>query len=120
QVSFASPDGTIPSRNSIPSRSEIAMRAKQVDMNWHSGLPIYASEAFLKTVGDEYGWIGGVDASGKLRCILPFTIIRKPMFRLARFRVETIPLADGLTIEEEKSFLNNVPEFLRSRKADMI
>ena len=96
------------------------MRATQIDVNWHPGLPIYASEVYLKTVGDEYGWIGGADTSGKLRCILPFTIIRKPMFRLARFRVETIPLAEELTLGEEKSFLNNVLEFFRSRKVDMI
>src|SRR5205823_3428971 len=98
----------------------LIMRATQVSIDWHSELSIYASELFLKTVGDEYGWIGGTDDSGKLRCVLSFTIIRKPMFRLARFRVETIPLGMPLSLEEEKAFLNSAVEFLRSKRVDMI
>ena len=96
------------------------MKATQIPIDWHSGLSIYASESFLKTVGDEFGWIGGTDDSGKLRCVLPFTIIRKPMFRLARFRIETIPLGTPLTLEQEKAFLNNAVEFLRSKRVDII
>jgi hypothetical protein len=96
------------------------MKATQIPIDWHSDLSIYASEPFLKTVGDDYGWIGGKDESGKLRCVLPFTIIRKPMFRLARFRVETIPLVGPLNIDEEKAFLNSAVEFLRCKRVDMI
>ena len=90
------------------------MNVKQVDINWHPGLSIYASESFLKAVGDEYGWIGGFDDSGKLRCILPYTIIKKAIFRMVRFRVETIPVGEELDIEDEKSFLNSAMEFFRS------
>ncbi len=96
------------------------MKAKKVDINWHPGMSIYASEPFLKAVGDEYGWIGGIDASGKLRCILPYTIIRKAIFRMVRFRVETIPLCEEIAVEEEKSFLNSAVEYFRSIGADMI
>jgi len=96
------------------------MNVKKVEINWHPGLSIYASESFLKAVGDEYGWIGGFDDSGKLRCILPYTIIKKAIFRMVRFRVETIPTGEELDIEEEKSFLTSVIEFLRSNGADMV
>lgn len=96
------------------------MLAKQIPINWHPDLSIYASEKFLKTVGDEYGWIGGFDASGYLRCILPYTIIKKAIFRMARFRVETIPLGEELALDEEKIFLNKTVELLRSIGADMI
>ncbi|MDL1984831.1 MAG: peptidoglycan bridge formation glycyltransferase FemA/FemB family protein [Deltaproteobacteria bacterium] len=96
------------------------MNVKQVKINWHPGLSIYASEPFLKAVGDDYGWIGGVDDSGKLRCILPYTVIRKAIFRMVRFRVETIPLEEELDIEEEKSFLNSAIEYFRTIEADMI
>ena len=96
------------------------MRATQVEIDWHSGLSIYASEPFLKTVGDEYGWLGGIDDSGKLRCVLPYTVIRKAIFRMVRFRVETIPLGEELDVQEEKSFLNSAIEFFRSIGADMI
>jgi len=96
------------------------MKAVPVEMNWHPGLSIYASEPFLKAVGDEYGWLGGFDTSGKLRCILPYTIIRKATVRMARFRVETIPVGDALGIDDEKQFLDSVVDHLRSIGADII
>jgi hypothetical protein len=96
------------------------MRAIPLAINWHKGLPIFAHETFLKEVGDEYGWVGGVDDSGKLRCVLPYTVIRKAIFRMVRFRVETIPLEDDLSINEEKAFLNSAVEYFRSMDADVI
>lgn len=96
------------------------MKATPVEINWHDRLPIFACESFLKAVGDEYGWIGGIDESGKLRCVLPYTVIRKAIFPMVRFRVETIPLEDGLSVDEEKLFLNSVIEYLRSIGADII
>ena len=96
------------------------MHAKKIEIDWNPGLSIYASESFLKAVGDEYGWIGGVDDSGKLRCVLPYTVIRKAILRMVRFRVETIPLGEELDIREEKSFLNSVIKYFRSTGADMI
>jgi hypothetical protein len=96
------------------------MRATKVAIDWHSGLPIFASESFLKATGDEYGWLGGIDESGEIRCILPYTIIRKAIFRMVRFRVETISLGEELAVQEEKSFLNSAVEYFRSIRADMI
>ena len=96
------------------------MRAEQIKIDWHPGLSIYASESFLKAVGDEYGWIGGFDDTDKLRCILPYTVIRKAIFRMVRFRVETIPVGEGLDIREEKTFLNSAIDYFRSIGADMI
>jgi Acetyltransferase (GNAT) domain len=102
-------------------RKEVGqLKAAPVPIRWHSGLPIYASEAFLKSVGSEYGWIGGSDQTEKLRCILPYTVIRKAGIRLVRFRVETIPLGADLDLGEEKSFLNSTMEYFRSMGADMI
>jgi hypothetical protein len=96
------------------------MFAKKIPIEWHPNISIYASEQFLKTVGDEYGWIGGFDNSGNLRCILPYTIIKKGIFRMARFRVETIQFGDNISIDEEKKFLNSVVDLLKSIRADMI
>lgn len=98
----------------------LTMRAAPIAIDWHPGLSIFASEPFLKAVGDEYGWLGGIDDSGKLRCILPYTVIRKAIFRMVRFRVETIPTGEELDVGEEKSFLNSAVEFFRSTGADMI
>jgi hypothetical protein len=97
-----------------------SLTAAPVEINWHSGLPIFACGQFLKTVGDEYGWIGGTDDAGRLRCILPYTVICKPGFRIVRFRIETIPLQAEFDEAEEKSFLNSAVEYFRSAGADMI
>ena len=97
-----------------------ALKTTPVKINWHSGLSIYASEQFLRTVGDEYGWLGGIDDTGKLRCVLPYTIVRKAMLRMVRFRIETLPLEGCLSVEEEKSFLTSVVDYFRSAGADMI
>jgi hypothetical protein len=98
----------------------IDIRAEPISLDWHPGLPVFATEGFLKAVGDEYGWLGGIDYSGNLQCVLPYTIIRKAIFRMVRFRVETIPLRDGLSIEGEKSFLNSCVEYFRAIGADVI
>jgi len=94
--------------------------AKKIDIDWNPDLSIYASDKYLKLVGDEYGWLGGYDETGTIRCILPYTIVHKPLIRMVRFRVETIPMGNGLDVGEEKSFLNNVVDYFRAIGADMI
>jgi len=96
------------------------MKATPIEINWHSQLPIFASESFLKSVGDEYGWLGGIEDTGELRCILPYTVIRKLNFRMVRFRVETIPLGSDLAVSDEKLFLNSAVDYFRSIGADII
>jgi len=96
------------------------LRAKSIPINWHDALPIYAFEPFLRSVSDEYGWIGGIDDSGTVRCILPYTVIRKAGIRMVRFRVETIPLGEDFDVREEKTFLNSVVHYCRAIGADMI
>ena len=97
-----------------------SLRVAPVEINWHPGLPIFASAAFLKTVAGEYGWMGGSDESGELRCILPYTVVRKPGVRMIRFRLETTALQGELDEAEEKSFLNGVIEHFRAAGADMV
>jgi hypothetical protein len=96
------------------------MRAVPLEISWHPGLSIYASEQFLKAVGAEYGWLGGTDNSGSLRCILPYTIIKKMKVRMVRFRVETIPLCEDFDVEQERAFLDNAVTYFRSINADII
>ena len=96
------------------------MRIVSLPINWHSGLSIYASEPFLKSVSTEYGWIGGVNDSDKLVCVLPYSFIKKLVFRLIRFPVQTISLDGELDIEEERKFLNGAVQFFRSLDPDLI
>lgn len=96
------------------------LRAMPVEINWRPEMPIFASQDFLKSLCEEYGWVGGLDDSDRLRCILPYTVIRKPGFRFVRFRVETIPLDCDLTLDEERLFLDNTLTYFRSAQADMI
>jgi hypothetical protein len=93
---------------------------QRAELEWHSGLSIYASASFLKLVGDDYGWIEGIDDSGMRRCILPYSIIKKPFIKMVRFRVEIIPLTGEFPINEEKEFLDNAMEYFRRIGADMI
>jgi lipid II:glycine glycyltransferase (peptidoglycan interpeptide bridge formation enzyme) len=96
------------------------MKAVRIGIDWHPSLSIYASEPYLKLVGSEYGWLGGMDDSGRLRCILPYTVVRKAIFSMVRFRVETIPVGEDLSVEEEKRFLNSAVAYFCSIGADMI
>jgi len=96
------------------------MKAVPVEIAWNPELSVYASEPFLKAVGDAYGWVGGVDDSGKLRCILPYTIVKKAFVRMIRFRVETIHLGEELDIETEKAFLDSAVDYFRSIGGDII
>ena len=91
-----------------------------VPIEWHEGLSIYASEPYLRTVSPEYGWLGGVDASGRVLCVLPYSIVRKSVFQLIRFSVETIPLSPELDVDQEQRFLNRVVTYFRSTGADLI
>jgi lipid II:glycine glycyltransferase (peptidoglycan interpeptide bridge formation enzyme) len=102
----------------VPEKTD--MKAMQVNIDWHSGFSIYASESFLKTVSDECGWIGGLDDSGKLLCVLPYSVIRKSVFCLIRFPTQTIPLEEEIDIETEREFLNKVVEYFRTIGADVI
>ncbi len=96
------------------------MRVEPVKIAWHAGLPVFAKESFLQAVGDAYGWLGGFSGSGELRCVLPYTIVRKAVFRMVRFRVETIPMAAGFDPAEERDFLNGALDHFRSAGADMV
>jgi lipid II:glycine glycyltransferase (peptidoglycan interpeptide bridge formation enzyme) len=98
----------------------MAIQVRSVPIVWHADLSIYASEPFLKSVGSEYGWLGGFDDTGKQLCILPYTIVRKAILRMVRFRVETIPLVEDFSIAEEKAFLNSAMAYFRSIGADLV
>ena len=91
-----------------------------VELRWHPGLPIYASEGYLKSESREYGWLGGKNVEGLIRCVLPYTVICKPGFRMIRFQTETLSLGDDFTLEEEKAFLNHAVEHFRTTRADII
>jgi hypothetical protein len=99
---------------------QCALKAEPIKIQWDPSLPVFAKEEFLSAVGDEYGWLGGFDESGTLRCVLPYTIVRKAGLRMVRFRVETISCSAALDVQGEKSFLNSVVEYFRRVGADVI
>jgi hypothetical protein len=105
---------------SFPVISQCVIRAEPIKIEWDPSLPVFAKEEFLSAVGDEYGWLGGVDESGTRRCILPYTIVRKAGLRMVRFRVQTIPLGEDLDVAAEKSFLNSVVKYFRKTRVDVI
>lgn len=98
----------------------IVMKVMKVPIKWNSNISIYASEKFLSNVSDEYGWLGGIDESDNLRCVLPYSIIQKAVFRMIRFPVQTCFFDGNIKIEEEKMFLNSAVDYFRSTGADII
>jgi FemAB family len=100
--------------------SHCTIKAEPIRLQWDASLPVFAKEEFLRAVSDEYGWLGGIDQSGTLRCVLPYTIMRKAGVRMVRFRLETIPFGADLDLLEEKSFLNSVVQYFRNVHADLI
>lgn len=104
----------------IPDASCCMIKAEPLPIEWKQNLSIFAKEAFLRAVGDEYGWLGGIDESGTLRCILPYTVVRKAGLRMVRFRTQTISCGVGFDIEREKSFLNSAVQYFRNIGTDVI
>ena len=96
------------------------MNVVRTEIDWHPGLPIFASDRYMRLLSSEYGWLGEVDDEGDLACILPFVIARKAILRLARFTVETIALKPGFDRERETAFLNGAVSVLRSMNVDVI
>jgi hypothetical protein len=75
---------------------------KLIKNNINLELPIFATENYLKSKSDEYGWFVTGDF------ILPFTIDKKLIFKRLIFTMETIYLNKNLTTIEEKEFLNEI------------
>ncbi len=96
------------------------MKVSPIELTWNSGMSIYASEAFLRSTSDDYGWIGGTDSSGQVRCVLPYSRIRKAFLCLIRFPVQTIMLNGDVGVHEETLFLNAVAAYFRATGADVI
>ena len=96
------------------------MRAIPIPIDWNPSFPIFASPSFLKTAGDAFGWLGGFDEGGSLRCMLPYTVTRRAFLRMARFRVETLALGQSLGVDEEKAFLESALDYFRSSGVDLV
>jgi hypothetical protein len=96
------------------------MKVVPIPITWDSSLSIFSSEPFLRSVSPQYGWVGGLDNSGTLKCVLPYCLINKSIFRLIRFPVATIAIDGQLTIEEEHQFLNNAVKYFRGIGPDLI
>lgn len=108
------------SANTVAALAGHKLRAEPVPIRWDSSLPVFAKDEFLRAVGDDYGWLGGIDEDGNLRCFLPYTVVRKLGVRMVRFREATIPCGDDLDVPEEKSFLNSVVRYFQNFGADII
>ena len=77
-------------------------------------LPIVASTEYLASKSSRFGWF----LSDSF--VLPFVIERKLCFKWIRFTHETIYLRDGLSVDSEKEFLNQVVDLTRNLNVDFI
>ena len=104
----------------IARSGEPLVKVTRIDVAWEPHLPIFASERYMRLLGEEYGWLAGVGGDGQYVCILPFVVVEKAMFRLVRFPSETIPLGPALAEETERAFLNGAIDCLRALNVDVI
>ncbi len=73
-------------------------------------LPIFATENYLKSKSNLYGWFVNNDF------VLPFIIEKKMIFKRLIFTTETIYLNKELTVKEEKSFLNEIVAYCKKKR----
>ena len=83
------------------------MKLIKKNININIDLPVFATEAYLKSKSDNYGWF--VDKN----FIIPFTIEKKLIFKRLIFSNETIYLNKKLDRKEEKIFLNEVVAYCK-------
>jgi hypothetical protein len=98
----------------------MTIKATPVEINWHKSQPIFSSEGFLRSISNEYGWIGGRAANGDLHCVLPYYIVRKAGLCVVRFTSETMWMDSELSVDQEKQFLNSTVDYFRTTKADLV
>ena len=79
------------------------LKAIRMKVDWNPSMSIFASERYLRLLGTEWGWLGGVDEGGNLACVLPFAVVKKWVLRLVRFPVETILLNPGIDAAQERN-----------------
>jgi len=96
------------------------MRAVPTTIDWCPELPIFASERYLAAVGKEYGWLAGVDSKDRVRCILPYVILRKPLLRMVRFPVQTLLIDPELNTADEQEFLDSAMRHFRAAGAGVV
>jgi len=75
--------------------------------NLEYDLPIFATENYLKSKSDNYGWFVTNDF------ILPFTIDKKLIFKRLIFTTDTIYIDKNLTTTQEKEFLNEIVSYCK-------
>ena len=83
---------------------------KLLRKNDSKDLPVFATENYLKSKSNDYGWFV---TDGFL---LPFTIDKKLIFKRLIFTTDTIYLNKELTTIEEKEFLNDVVAYCKEHK----
>ena len=82
------------------------MDVKFLDYQWRHSDPIYCSPSYLQSFNGQSGWISGY-IDGHLRLVIPYTIKKKLLFKLATFQSAPVVHADPVTIDEETEFLND-------------
>lgn len=92
----------------------------EIDLQWTEDMPVFACPEFLTRTGRSFGWIGGIDTSRRLRCVLPYTVTIRGRVKMVRFRSETIMCEGPVSIDEERSFLEDACIILKEKGYDVI
>ena len=93
------------------------MEVKFLNYQWRDTDPIYCSSNYLASFNGQFGWVGGY-IGGHLSIVIPYTIKKKIIFKLATFHSAPVVLADLVTENEEKEFLNSCMLLLKKMGVD--
>lgn len=80
---------------------------------------VYAQEAYLKTLSQEYGWLCTYD-NGKLRYLIAYVIKRRLLFKYMQMQTGIISIGGGADIREEQFFLNESLKTIKAMNLDFV
>jgi len=87
------------------------MNVKFLEYQWSDADPVYCSPNYLQSLNEDYGWIGGY-IDDELRLVIPYTVKKKLIFKIATFQLEPIVITNPVTEEQEKIFINTCVRML--------
>jgi hypothetical protein len=97
------------------------MDIKDIEFQWNEEYPIFHSQKYLKTISDNYGWLGGF-IDGELIFVLPYVVIKKYGLNLLRFVHNEFftGVNNSLYNTQYKLFLNGIISYFKTKNIDLI
>jgi hypothetical protein len=107
----------------------LSIQVENIDINWNEKMPVFASPEYLKSLSEDFGWLGGF-LGDNAEFVLPYVVRRKKAFRYVQFVTEVLVLNDKADkvfelddrwpLVYKGEFLNCVVDYMRDKGYDFI